>query len=409
MMNITTATVHPGESLAVFPITVPRPAGILSSNQLCRGKVRQISYTSTGVREIPYEVYAWLTQGSNNTYPFVLKTEIAERNKPPAMASRLQRHFDAADAAFPMVHNVPRLTYDDGEYPHWQLDLPARSCFYSSDETFFVGLGFGFSDGFKPGVRQMGGRGRALTSKDVFGFFNYSTLPISILGAEMFPGTSLNANLPRGTEVPDNMQLQIELMDWGRQTITLPFLENATQPATKENAVRLLGLQMERVAAAFTLTENPIKVLAGTGDVVKLKNQEYEDNITVSLQLELNEAMAEAYGLGPGQIFVFPLNASHSYDLIVRDRKDDPFEGLYPIVMRSTSSGQPISYVEGVGHTTVFAYLNEKSDRHPVITDGLTFETDRSFVTFQFLDRNKEIVVFKDGHRIEMLMMFQFL
>ena len=409
MINITEATVRPGESLATFPITVPRPTGITSAQERCLGKPRQISFTGNALREIPYNISVWLTQ-TRRTYPFVIKTNVPNNNKSGPLATKLRNHFDASEDSFPLQGNLPRMSYieEDIEDPHWVLELPGRSEFYCSNELFFYGLQFGKHPDLQGLQREMGGRGTARTTKKVNGFFNYSDLPLTVRSDTMHYGDSLDSNL--GVQLPDSMQLQIELMDWGRQNLFPYYHERRLQPANKENAVRIASALMDRMTLHFGFKSCPISIVSSSGDTVLFSSQRFADNPGVTLTFEFNPEMSAAYGITEGHRFIFPLDTPRAFELQIKNVKDDPFVGLYPIVMRATGSGQPILYVEGMGHTSIFAYLTDKTDnRHPILTDGMTFETERSFIIIEFFDRNKQLVVFKDGHKIEMLIQFQFL
>ena len=413
MINITEASVRVGEAVATFPITVPRPTGIDSAHQRCLGKLRHISFTGTDIREIPYHLHFWLVQNSRR-YSFMIKTDVLDGNKPVKLSKKLGDHLVEASEAFPLQPDLPDLYYnqDDEEDPHFELTLPGRSAFYSASELFFIGLGFFKHEHLRQETREVGGRrGQKKATKRVFGFFNTSTRVALFRGDTMHAGMSLNANVLqvfRDTPLPATMQLQVELLDWGRQVIQLPPGEPRRLPATKQNAVRLLSMQLRRVAVVLGLRENTMDVISGAGDTVHISNRAFV-HAGITLQIEFNAEMASAYGLDEGQMLVFPLDQTRTYDLQVRSVKDNPFIGLYPVIMKASGFGHPISFVEGLGHSTVFAYLNDAADKHPILTDGLMFATERTFVTIEFFDRNKQLIVFKDGHKIEILMSFQFL
>lgn len=409
MINLTEAVVRPGESLATFPITVPRPTGTTSAQQRCIGKPRQISFSSTGVRDIPYHIYVSLTQ-RKKIYPFVVKTDNIDNNRPEKVAARLANHFNAAEDVFPLQRNLPRMTYntDDLEDPHWILDMPGRSALYSAQSEFFLGLGFGKHKHLASLNRLMGGRGRTPAYKETVGFYNTSRAQMLYRGETMWLGDSINTFLGRTRIVPPECQLQIELMDWGRITIPSPDDEEKRQPATKENAIRILTAQLERIAEAFSLVSNPIQLISGPGDVIKLRCEAQVKDPGMGLAVLFNPEMIEAYSLNEGPLMSFPLNTTRTVEFEVRDSKHDPFENMYPILMRAAGFGLPISYVEGLGHTSVFAYLPGKSgDR--ILSDGVTLETERSYLSVQFYDRDQKLVVFKDGHKMSLLLQFQFL
>jgi hypothetical protein len=405
MMNVTEARVRPGESLAVFPITVPRPAGIGSVYQRCVGKPRHLSYTGTAIREIPYEVRFWVIQ-HNKTFPFVIKTDVVDSNKPPKLEKKLKDHLATMSDIFPLQEALPDMYYDEDndELPHFVVELPPRTALYSSNMLFMLGLGFAKDNRLKEETREIGGRGKKKTTKQVYGFFNHGLKAQTYRGGVFHKGTPMNANVPKDIPMPDSMQVQVELNDWGRQPLPLLASERQRWPATKENAIRFLTLQLGRIVRVVNLKENPFDVVSGSGDVVQISNRA-SAGAGMSIQIELNEEMLSAYGLTQGHLMTFPLSQTRSYELLVRSRKDDPFRGLYPIVMRASGSGLPISYVEGLGHISLFAYIN---DKQPILTEGIRFETERNFLTIQFYDKNKQLVVFQDGHRIEMLMSFNF-
>ena len=409
MINITEATVRTGESLATFPITVPRPTGMASAQQRCLGKPRHFSCTSTTVRMIPNMISVWLLQ-TIRTFAFTINTGRVESNKPNKMARKMSDHFDRADTYFSMQLHIPKLAYNDDDVndPHWVLDLPGRSAFYSAHPYFFASLGFGNNLRLQRENTLMDGKRNQKVFKDVSGFWNAGTSVVSFRGDTMFPGQSMDANLGTAAAklMPKTMMLQVELMDWGVKYLANPTGERTLQLATQENAVRVLNLQMKMMVTAFGLVFTPITFKAVGSESVRMTNEGYAPDPGVTIIIEFNDRMNEAYGLELGRRFTFALNAKNTYDFVVPTTRDDPFEGKYPVIMRASGTGLPISFVEGLGHTSVFAYL---SGEGAIMTNGMTFETERSYLTLEFFDRDKQLVVFKDSHKIEMFMQFQFL
>ena len=127
----------------------------------------------------------------------------------------------------------------------------------------------------------------------------------------------------------------------------------------------------------------------------------------IRITLELNGVLGEAAELAPGQSLVFNVAKGSKYELTLKTYKDDPFHDLYPVLVKANAFSNAISWVDGVGEVTVFGIIDEKTSRHPIISTGLVFGTDKTRLTVEFYDKHRNLVSFKQNHNIGMLMLFR--
>ena len=408
-MNLSTATVRQGDTEASFCIRLPRFQGQASSNQKMLGRLVDISYRSTGVRQIPFFINA-STQYYRHQYPFFIKTAARRANTMESVARKLDDHFKKLAKEYPLHQAVPSiaLNVDDDEDHHFVLSLPPRTALYSSSEMFFRGIGMGDVPEIDSDTRMMerGGR-RVPVSMVVYGAFNHSYRPMQVRGERVVQGTTMDDLIPQTAVLPDNIFLQAEFMGADAYVMRTPPGEEVLQEATRDNVIRMLRIQFERLRQTLNLKTNLIEILPGAGESVYVGNRAFPDaNMTISV--EFNIQMSEVFGWEPGQQMVFPLELARTYEFQVRGERSDPFEKKYPLTLRLAAFGNSNSYFQGHGYTAVMAYLREKGGKDiDMTTVGLLFDSDATHISLQFLDRARHVVAFEDGYEISLLMKFQ--
>jgi hypothetical protein len=416
-MNLSTALVRPGENVASFCIRVPRFQGLASSNMKSLGKLVDVTYTSTGVRTIPADMQFSMDY-TQRRFSFHIRTGKKSDNTNTKVGKKFETHFADLAKEFPLLRAHPEITFntDDEKDNHYEIFLPARSSIYSSSEHFFRVIGFRNETRVKTMRKDMAGLvGRKAVHKTVYCIINQNDhTPIDIRGDTVLAEDTLDDLLPSAPNVPlalpavmpAAMHLQIEFLD--SSTFALPGLtgDALQQPATKENAVRLMNAQFERIRNTLGLKTNTFDVVPGGGNTVYIGNRAFP-GANVRLTVQFNAAMAEAFGWAPRQQMYFPLDSARTYDIQVQSNRADPFEGHYPIVMRMAGFGSSDSYIEGHGYNAVMGYLREKGEKISITTQGIVFDTDQAYVTMEFLNKRREVVTFREGHEISLLMTFK--
>ena len=194
-MNQTKAVVRRGQDLAVFPVHLPRWTDRESIIKPCTGKIRKLVSSFGAAREFDLEVtFTLLHQG--NLHSFSLKGFTADEDsqKPAGVARRLQLHLDAAALKFPSFQSHPHFLYNDSLTGGggFVVDLPPRSCFFTTSSTLFSVLGF--LDGDVDSATRMvstlsSGR---MTNAIVYGFWNRLQEPIQFFSEPVTPTESLS-------------------------------------------------------------------------------------------------------------------------------------------------------------------------------------------------------------------------
>lgn len=408
-MNLTTATVRPGDSVATFCVRLPRFQGQASSNMKMLGRVVDVTYNSTGVRNIPYQI-GLSAEFYVKQFPFFIRTGARQDNAIEKVAKKLENHFEDMSKAYPLLQTLPSITLnqDDDLDIHFLVSLPARTALYSSSNQFFRGLGLGDAPEVRTARRDMSGGSKKLpATKIVTGAFNDMHYPIQFRGDSLIPGTTMNELTLANTIMPETMSVQVEFMGTDRFVIGTPPGEQQEQPATKENAVRLLRIQAERIRQNLNLKSNLIDILPGSGDTVYIGNRAFP-GANLVLTLQFNNPMSDAYGWQRGQQLVFPLETARTYDIQVRSQRADPFAGKYPIVMRMAGFGSSSSFIQDHGYSSIMAYQRERGGGDiDLTTVAMIFDSDATYVNMQFIDKQRNVVSFLDGHEISLLMKFQ--
>jgi hypothetical protein len=408
-MNFSGATVRQGDSSATFTITLPQWSGLASVNKKVLGKPKSLSFSPVGDRKVHYSLTYWVKY-PKNYYPFFIRADDISKNKALAVGQKLQNHYIQLGGAFPLLESLPRLAYiQEGEdvdrRPHFELELPPRSAFYSNTEHFFVGLGFGKNRRLQVMQKTMS-VASVVGYRDVYGFENTGYTTQTYTSHEMQPGVSMNQVL--GLEnLPKELFLQAELLDSKKFEVTSPLGQFEPDLATGERAAVLLPLLLERIRLQRDWKNNPFEVVLGVNDTVHLSNKATRA-ANMKVYLQLGPELCDAFGMSPTQAMSFPLDVVSTYDLNLRSR-GDPFARLRPVILQTNSFGSAISYIDGSGYQPILGVLLDHSNdqQQEFYSTGVVFDTDKTYMTIDFLDKNRQRITFKDDLNLSLLMTFK--
>jgi hypothetical protein len=408
-MNVTTAKVRPGASGATFTITLPHWTGLTSTNKKCLGKPRHLSFNNVEPKDIHYSLNFRILH-NKPTFKFYLNTKVDPTNDNSAakVGEKLDKHFTNVDRQWPILTKLPCVYYmeDNDEYPHFVVELPPRTAVYSSSKEFFAGLGFGLHDDLQRGYKPMAERGTNVSLREVFGFFNAGMEAKVYEAKTMRPNSTMQDWFADG-KIPPFLFVQVEFLDTYLGSMGLQSFRRAKYPASKRNAIPNIISIIERIRNHSGLMSNPFLVEAGPGETFSISNRAIEHS-GITVEFYFNEDMAEAFGVDSADAMIFPLEATRTFTFSIRSTAIDPFLGRYPVLMKSSAFGSAVSYVDGIdGYQPIMAVINEMSDRYPIITNGLVFDTDKTYLTVEFYDKNKQLVVFTEAREMSILFTFQ--
>ena len=368
-------------------------------------------------------------------YPFTVLTNVYRNNTARKLEEKFRDHFDHAAAYFPLQDRLPRLYYvgDDvePEDPHWELDLPRDTLFVTSDPLFWAGLGF--SGGSKPysaawsRVMKIGGRQKKEVTVLCFGFANTVSTggPLVIRGETMFPGQLITQFLPAHTALPPSMQFQLEVLKKGDLALELPG-QRAVTPS--EVVVGLTAL-FEGAREACGLATLPLEARLGPRGSVQIVSETHAGSKTKMI-LTLDDEMSAGLDHPPNLPLVFDFEApSRIHTLRLPQAEDgapaqpppqpqvlvapaavavaprppppprttgtwDPFRGRYPILAVLRGHGVSRSFVRGRGYLTLLGRVEERRGALPADGVGLEMTASETFLSVEFLDCDRNLVVF---------------
>lgn len=407
-MNFTTCQVRPGDTSATFTITLPKPAGLATVNQKVMGKPKTLTFTPVGDRTVIYDFTYWV-EYKRNRFDFVLHTHDALKNKPASsLDSKFRDHFRNVGKTWPLNQTLPHLYYDDDEVGHerFVLQLPPRTALYSSSEYFFIGLGFGTHKFLRQNVRNMTVN-RIRSDRQVWGFFNNSNEAMDYQGEEMSPGTAMNVNVGIGQPLPANMTVVVELLNSNRHVARINLPAATEHAATPGRAERLISFLLERVVASLEWGANPFEVVAEPNNVLTISNNAIP-NSEIRFFMRFSDEFAEMFGLDAGHALSFDFDLPKKYELRLQPQQD-PLAGKKPVMLKTNSFGPINSFVDGSGYQAVLGVILDYSDRHGYIiySTGMVFDTDKTYLTIEFLDKNRQPIKFKQMFDINMMMTFK--
>jgi len=357
---------------------------------------------------VPFSMSCWL-EFDKTLFPFGLKTSDAASNKAQNLDEKFRGHMKDFAAQLPLLQTVPVLSYnqDDPMACFFELELPPRTAFYTTNPLLFEGLRMDGNVEYHQAWRMIGAKGRRPTNKDVMGFFNEGNATMSIQGDVIQPGMAVDAMVKEG-RFPPMTYCQVEMLNTAPVRLWNVEGEAIDQPATRENAVRVFQYMFDIMRRALDLTANMIDVAATGEDTVTIRNRA-TPGANIRLVVRLNPELERAIDWPRGRLLEFPLDTVRTFDLKFKSTHAHPFLGadLFPVTMRAACFGNAVSYVQGVGEMTILGILDERGSKYPVLSSGLLFSTDLTYLTVEFLDRHYRRIVFVDGHEIGMIMKFK--
>ena len=410
-MNQTFASVRRGQNYATFPISLPRNVGISDVNQEYLGIPRHIGYWG----KIPNINYAldYTISHERKTASFSILTGPLQKTTGHDVAEKLKTHFNEMSKQFPTLASkkLPFILYntETAGQEKFEIDLPPRTSVYSSSEYLFPSLGFAGHPNLLSKTKDIGPKGGTPARAKVWGFFNNSDVK-----SEYYEGVkTMPAKMTMAERVdvdaeafPKSMTLQAEVGDVGFVRVLLLGNRGMDRPVTKEEVVLQLTAHLEMARRKAGLKENPFEIVPGDDNKILLTNKAFPGS-GVSMSLAFTEEMGRALNLTPRQYLQFDLNVVRGYTLKVQDVMREPFVGRFPVQMRMCGFGRASSVREGKGTIPIFAFLNDKSDKHPIISQGAVFNTDRTMLQIEFTDCAGEMIVFEQDFQISMLLTFK--
>ena len=410
-MNQTFATVRQGQTHATFPISLPRNKGISDVNKKCLGTPKHIGFFGKPPN-IDYRLeYAVLAD--SKTYSFQMKTGPQDKTTGKDMLQKLQNHLTKMGTEeYPLLfdHRLPYITYNE-EVDRFEIDLPAKTSLYSSNEFLWPGLGFETNSALLSTTKDIGPKRGKKTRTRVFGFFNLDdTVGETVLAEKPMNLKDTMAEflniLPE--EFGNYVTVQVEISDGQLVPVELMNNRGTDKPVTKKEAIRQLTTLFDLARRRAGLRENLIDIVPGHDNIIYVTNRIFP-KAGVGFTLLFSEAMSNALGITPGQLMTFNFEAPRTFQLSVQDSVSDPFTGKYPVQLRQCGFGEATSVREGNGTIAIIAFLNEKTDRHPIISQGVVFTTDRTYLTVEFTDKNGDVIAFDRDLQIGMLLTFKML
>jgi len=407
-INLFKSQVRANDQTATFIFSLPRWAGLGSIDCPNWATPLNVTFTSTTVRQLPFSVAFWL-EFDKATYPFGIKTDNPAANTAQNLETKFKEHFKDFATQLPLCQRLPNLSYntDDPMACFFELELPPRTSFYTSNPLLFQGLNMDKDIMYIEAMRPIAPKNRNPTMKAVYGFFNAQGAPMLVQGNVIGPGTSIDVMVREGKKFPAMTICQIEMLNTAPlQLLQLPG-EPRVQLASRDNAVRVLQLVFDHIRRALHLSANMIDVTATAEEVVSITNRSTQ-GAGVTLCVQMNGELAEAVGLGDRRLLEFPLDTVRTIDMRFRSADSHPFSSTdFPVIVRAFCHGNATSYVQGVGEMTILAILDEKEAKFPVLSSGLLFSSDMTYLTVQFLDRHFLPITFTDGYEIAMIVKFR--
>ena len=372
-------------------------------------------------------------------YPFTLVTSAHRNNTARKLDEKFRDHFDLAADYFPLQEALPRLYYVSDEVepddPHWELELPRNTMFVTSDPHFWAGIGF--SGGSKPysaawsRVMKIGGRQKKEVHVLCHGFANSVSTggTMVIRGEKMYSGQSLSLNLPPDAVVASSMQFQLEVLKVAAQALELP----GQRQVTPDEVVVGLTALLEEAREACGLSSLPLDARLGPRGSVQIVSETHAGSKTKMI-LILDDEMSAGLNHPPNLPLIFDFEAP-GRTLTLRLERElaapggggggallppppqqpvvlapplppppappqrttgtwDPFRGKYPILVVLRGHGVSRSFVRGRGYLTLLGRVEERRGALPADGVGLEMTASETYLSVQFLDCNRSLVVF---------------
>jgi hypothetical protein len=291
-----------------------------------------------------------------------------------------------------------------------ELVLPPHSAFYTTYENFFPAF---LMAGQKTEERKIGGRGVMAMNKKVYGFFNDLDSITTYESFDLILPEQTTFSLLDGyykfmlkktfsqDVAPKEVQLQVEVNDQPM----VAFDQDTPTELSLEDVTSTLDVVMDQVRKKMNVSVPLLRVHNSPDGSVSLCNHQVErvPDYGVATHVTISQEMSDLMQLPLNM--VFPMDTVKYYRMKVRSRLTDPFVGLYPILLVAREiSGATRSFVEGLGDVPVLGMLRQ-GGQLPV-SQGLTFENDRTRLTVEFYDKSFRQIVFDNDYEFLLMLLF---
>jgi hypothetical protein len=455
-MNLTSAAVRRGDSTINVRVTTPQWTDLASIESRCRVKIASLVFTlvpptpaeeaaaaaavpapaapaaAAAPAQPPVTVrygMGCVTTMTTNTYPFHIVTSVPRNNTSTKLSTKFYDHHRLAQAYFPLQEHLPRLYYVgedvEPEDPHFELELPPHTMFFTSSAMFWGAIGFTGATRESPaapwaGVRKIGGRLQRAASVMVYGYINKDLHETVVhRGNKVFPGQMLDSSLEQDAPMPGNMRFQMELIPRPEQLLESAHAAGVTKPELVVGLTRLL----EEVRGACGLRSTQVDVQQGVKNVVEMTSRTMAGSKT-RLILMLSDPLSAVLG--------HPLNLPLIFDLELPPKtikirlapgpaevaaaaaeaaaaagggaqlqqqqqttgRVDPFRGRYPVLIVLRGYGVSKTFVQDRGYLTPLGRLEERKVV-PVDGVGLEMAGSETVLSIEFLDCDRQPFVFE--------------
>ncbi|CAM6055382.1 unnamed protein product [Sphagnum tenellum] len=317
---------------------------------------------------------------------------------PNSLADRWRFHMNAGRAlemnrVFELYPSVS-LDVTDPKQPFFVIELPPHSSIYGTYENLFVAMGLEPSD-VQPRMMRMT---NDLKTTMIFGLSNRTDNKVIFKGAPLMEGIEFSDIT--GETPPTSISMVILMENVDKSDIKL-LNKMAT---TKDKVILGLDRLLEEGRRRANLVVQPIELISVSDKGLLLANRPFA-GCKSKIQLLLNEETSQALGLTYGLTIDFVLDQQRSFSAEVDSVGDDPFKGLYPVTMLTSGFGVSDCWLEGRGYVPMLGVIME--GERPIQGEGVTFNTDRTFMTVEFFDKTLEQIAFQEETEIFLKLMFQ--
>jgi hypothetical protein len=308
------------------------------------------------------------------------------------LGARLKDRVFQAKSHFAPLPLFPYIRYDE---PHecFVVTLPPFSCVYSED-LFFFNVALRMT---KAELRSVV-IGPAI--KQVSGFWNdRGDTGVEIVGREAVEGSAVDEEMP-------------EMVTFVNATTTVYY--QRLEVMTVLEAADEVSVETETLASEITnlLSRHLVgDFLAPTLVSVKVSNDrdlifsnEAVEASGLIITISFNNVVRDQIGL-QGPVLTFDLAVKNEHVLKPRTRGENPFEERYPLVLTCKGMGNGKSYINGKGHESVMAIIDEDEDASSSST--LEFNMGKHRLEIGILDKTFKPIIAETAADLYMTFFFE--
>ena len=410
-MNIVRGTAEPGQTRVNFTARAPLWAGAASSEAGCTVFPSRLATRVRGAgTKTVYSLTAWLTRGDvGGIFPFGLRTGPTNDNSMTGVLNRASAHLINAEAEFPIHQSAPLLSLaptPPAPAPavsySFKLTLPPFTAIYSMSQHFFEAIGFDPTDsGLTEQQRAIGGRGTAVATAVVYGYFNPTAREVTVRGDTVLKNETVHSVLTGLGHPPlaGTIQMQVEFMNAYEVAVS----RTNEQSTSVEVASTALSALVTTLTSRLNLRAAPL-VVARNKRVVTLTSVRVP-NATATLDVLLNPQLCAAFGLPSNRALVFAMGSDVRYELKGFGEREDPFEELYPVTAIFRGLGDTNSWVDGEGYVALAATIADGKGKQ-MLCDGATMHTATANLAVEFRDYKMEPITFTRSLEFRLVLKF---